>query len=606
MSATTKADNAAGGLGRWLMVGGIVVAAGVLSSLYAINEYASGTAVLEQDANTNAGRFESVYRESTDSRLTMLTLGLDILLQDDAIRTHFAAGNRDALAKIVVPLYLERLKPRYDLEQLNFFTPPAIVYLRADDPKIFGNDLSGVRRSILLAGERRQMVAGMETGLGGTVALRAVAPIFDGAKLVGTMGVGDGIIDHLKKAAEVSGMQFALGLDRAIAEKSERNPDPKNDAIQGKDIFTTYSSTQVGQVLRAVEFDPRAYKSQLTDVHGRMVFLKTFPLNNISGVPSVVIATMLDLTDAFAEVRMSAAIKGIILFLLISVVGSVGVTRFRAMQQSLQKALLGQRKELEDKTAALQAAQAKLKDVEALKRSFLNNLVTALSEPLQAVSGQLQAVGPSVENVLRGSADAGDRGQIIGQLRQAVWKTTRASRSIGDYQQLELFRQGLVKVDTPLVNLAQVVQQVLEEDVVATARLSGLDIAADVPGNLPRTRVDAGLLRRALAGLIHAMGESGASGRLILSAAVDADAWLAIRMGGASFPQGQAPAAAMVDGARTFLAQFKTNPGIPSEGEVSLGLALSLSIVEFFGGRLTALPGDDGQAGYLVQLPAVR
>ena len=81
---------------------------------------------------------------------------------------------------------------------------------------------------------------------------------------------------------------------------------------------------------------------------------------------------------------------------------------------------------------------------------------------------------------------------------------------------------------------------------------------------------------------------------------------MTIRMVGASFPANCEPTAAAIDGARDFLARFKTAPGIPSEGEVSLGLALSLSIVEFFGGRLTALPGSDGQAGYLVQLPAVR
>lgn len=610
MSAPKTASDAkqASGLGRWLVIGGVVIVAAALSALYGVNEYSTGVKVLVDDAAANANRFESVYRENTETRLHTLRLGLDILLQDDQIRDAFAKNDRERLSAKVTPLFNEVLKPRYALEQLNFFTPPAIVYLRTDDPKVFGNDLSAVRRSIVLAGERRQMVSGMETGLGGVVALRAVAPIFDGGRLVGTMGVGDGIADYLANAAEASGLSFALGLNRIVAERAERSPDPKNDAIHGEDVFTIYSSPAVGQILRTVSLDPRKFEPVLTDAAGRTIFIKTFPITNISGVPTVVVATLLDLTDAIAAVKQAAGIKAVILFLVMSVAGALGVTRFSAMKKALEQALVGQKRELEEKKVALEAARAKIKDIEQLKRGFLNNLVAALNEPLHAISGQLQAVGPAVDGALRGSPhiDADQRVGVVDTLRQAMRDTSRASRSISDYQQLELFRQKMVKVDTPLVSIASVIKNVLEEDVAASLRLTDLTVDLQAPDDLPRTRVDAGLLRRALAALIHEAAEGEGAGRLTISAYVDVDSWLAIQLSGPIFADDQAPTPATIETARRFWTEFSAKPSAPAIGDSSMGLALAIVIIDYFGGRLSAAPEGADNPGFIVQLPAAR
>lgn len=597
-------DSAREGTKSWLSLAIVIIAAGVLSGFYAINEYAGGTGILINNARANAERFEGIYRVTSEKRLNTLRFVLEILSQDDEIVGAFRRDERVALAAKVVPLFKEVLHARYGMDQLNFFTPPATVYLRADDPAVMGHDLSAVRKTVVMAAERRQMVSGMETGLGGVVALRAVIPVLDDGRVVGTMGVGDAITDFLNAAAATSGMEYALGLDRAIADKAERAPDPAKDAIQGKDVFFAFSSPLANQVLRQIEINPRASASELRSFGTRTIFIKTFSLNNFSGVPTVVVATLLDLTEGFSGVQQTTAVKSVILFLLVSIIGSVGIIRFRAMREGLRQVLMGQRLELAEKTAALEAAQAKLQDAEQLKRSFLANLAASLSEPLQAVAGQLRAIGPSVEAALQSASIPNvlqTPENIVGSLRAALWETTRASRHLSDYQQLELFRQGLVRIDTPLVALHLVAGQLVREDLAVLLRLTHLTVEAMVPSSLPRTRADAGLLRRALAALVIWVAQCGASGRLTITA-VSQDAWLYLTLTGPIFPPDTAPGEALLSRIRRATTQAAT----PEDSEVPLGLVLAAVIIEFLGGSLSTMATHQGRPGFIVRLLAAR
>src|SRR6185436_1551701 len=120
------------------------------------------------------------------------------------------------------------------------------------------------------------------------------------------------------------------------------------------------------------------------------------------------------------------------------------------------------RRELAEQVAFCNAAVAKLKEVDLIKRGFFTNLVTAVNEPLQAVAGQLATLVPAAEI-------AGDRG-ISDRLKFALAETSRLSHLIEDYQQIELFRQKLVKNEAPLVSLAAVAAKAVEEDLAVYLR----------------------------------------------------------------------------------------------------------------------------------------
>ncbi|MFX7870588.1 hypothetical protein ABTK02_21445, partial [Acinetobacter baumannii] len=85
----------------------------------------------------------------------------------------------------------------------------------------------------------------------------------------------------------------------------------------------------------------------------------------------------------------------------------------------------GERRKLEETTAALDAAKAKLKDIDLIKQGFFTNLVAAVSEPLQAVAGQLQSSIPVVDAALKSAAELSptERASLCDRLGFALAET---------------------------------------------------------------------------------------------------------------------------------------------------------------------------------------
>lgn len=605
MNATAQTDKARSGAGRWLLVAIVVVAAGVLSGFYGVNEYASGTKVLVDIAKADSERFETVYRDTSDKRLATLRFSLDILRSNGAITTAFSKDDRPALQAKVEGFFKNTLNKRYDFDQLNFFTPPATVYLRSDDPKVYGNDLSAVRRTVVVAGERRQMVSGMETGLGGVVALRAVAPVLDGARLVGTIGVGDAITRYLNLASSTAGMDYALGLNRQVAEKAERAPDPKNDTVLDDDVFTHYSTPETGQLMRSITFKPRATDSTLLAQGGRNIFVRTFVLNNFAGVPTVVIATLRDLSAGFIDVRNAVAVKAALLFLVVSILGSIAVVKFQSIRDGLQGAMTRQRKELEKVTADLAAAKGKLEAADQLKRGFFTNMVLSLNEPLQAVVGQLQNVTPTVDAVLAGAnaPDVAGRDVVAGRLRFALTETSRFSHLVADYRGLEELRGELAAAGKQAVALAPVVALALEEDLALARRLPHLKMTSTVGSDLPKVNATEEALRRAVTNLVE-YAERGAGRGTVVIAAAAVDKMVKVTITGTAFEMAGVPTADLLNEAQQFLWRLSASPASFASSGALIGVLQAQAIVQAFGGKLDVVPAGSGQPGFAFTLPA--
>src|SRR5258708_19433104 len=102
---------------------------------------------------------------------------------------------------------------------------------------------------------------------------------------------------------------------------------------------------------------------------------------------------------------------------MISAIGSFAYVRFGQIRERLTGVVGRQRKEHAERVAFCDAAVAKLKEVDLIKRGFFTNLVTAVNEPLQAVAGQLATLVPAAEK-------AGDRG-ISDRLKFALAEPSR-------------------------------------------------------------------------------------------------------------------------------------------------------------------------------------
>ncbi|MGY4285308.1 HAMP domain-containing protein [Bradyrhizobium sp. LM2.7] len=64
--------------------------------------------------------------------------------------------------------------------------PPATSYLRVHQPAKFGDDLSGFRKTVLIANQERRVVVGLEGGVAG-LGIRGVVPIAQSGKHLGSV-----------------------------------------------------------------------------------------------------------------------------------------------------------------------------------------------------------------------------------------------------------------------------------------------------------------------------------------------------------------------------------------------------------------------------------
>jgi hypothetical protein len=598
------AEAAKGGssTGKALIVILVMAAAAVVSAFYAINEYASGTGAIVKNADRNSDRFEAVFRDLVQARFRAMNLAADVMQQSRVTVEAFAHDDRAALVSRMDPFFKETLEKTHGVAQLNFWLPPAKLYYRAGDPKSFGQDLSAFRRSVVAANERRQRISAIETGAGGVIAIRAIVPVVVDDKHIGVVEYATGFEIPLERASSTTGLKWAVGVMKEVSERVERPADPKVDAWKGNDVFYLYSDPITGEIMRAADFDPRAKTYTLTKAVGKTMFVKTFPVLNFSGVPTIVVATSLDVTEGFAEVFQSVAIKTGILFLAITLLGSFGLLKFGQMKDGLNRALNRQKLELEERAAACDAAVAKLKEVDIVKRGFFTNLVGAVSEPLQAVAGELQSVSPTVQAVAdKQDLDPAALETLRRRFAFALSETTRLSRLVSDYQQLELFRQKLVKADTPLLSLPEVVGRVINEDLAAYRRLPQLTISSAMPADLPATRADGDLLRRAFAGLVGYAAQRGGQGKIALTGRVDESGWLEMTVAGTAFAAAGAPDDSLLDESRQFLARIGASPSAEPNAAPLVSVVLSRVIIEFYGGNLEA--SSTKNPGFVIRLP---
>jgi K+-sensing histidine kinase KdpD len=231
-----------------------------------------------------------------------------------------------------------------------------------------------------------------------------------------------------------------------------------------------------------------------------------------------------------------------------------------------------------------------------IKRGFFNNLVIAIAEPLQAVSGHLAALAPKADS-------AGDKG-LAEALAFPQSEMARLSRLVTDFHQLELFRQGLVKTNAPLVMLADLVSRCIEDDLANYRRLPNLTIAMAMQADLPPTRADGDLLRRAIGSLVGFAAHRSGQGEVRFSGDQDAKGWLVLRITGTAFSGEARPNEMLLEQAGQFLTKVAEVGNAATQANSLIGLALARTIVEFYGGTLDAVEAEE--PGFIIRLPAAN
>jgi methyl-accepting chemotaxis protein len=127
----------------------------------------------------------------------------------------FANGNRNRLFEEFSPAF-QSLKKRFNLFQFQFHKSPAVSFLRMNDPKKFGDDLSSFRHTVLFVNTQKAGVRGLETGRTG-IGLRGVEPIFYKGRHFGSVEFGGDLLPVLENIKRAFGVEVGISLSQPAA-----------------------------------------------------------------------------------------------------------------------------------------------------------------------------------------------------------------------------------------------------------------------------------------------------------------------------------------------------------------------------------------------------
>lgn len=575
----------------WVMTGLVLVAL-LVASFIGISAYKTRTDHIIELAEAKFKKFEVIFEELVKSRYKAMGLGADTLLLDHELIHAFEDRDRKKTAKELDDFY-ESVRKRHDLIQINLYIPPATLFYRAHHPELAQMDMSKVRHSVVEVSKNQQRLMVVETGAGGVVGIRALVPVFKEEVFQGAIEFVTSFHFPLEEAADRTEMGWAFGITEAVWKNTERPNDDKMDIKKGNDIYFEYSDSAIQKIIKAADFDPRATDFIITESEDKTVFIHSLKVPSFNGEPVVTVAVVGDVTAKFASAMIEACIRFALAFVVLSLLLVLGYLKLDAIRAGMMGSFGAQRQMMETQIALGEVAIQKVKDFEMVKRRFFSQLMSSISEPLLAITGQLK----TATRVLGvGDVDAPRK-----NLAFALTESENLMRLVADYEQIEVFRQGLAKSNSSLMSVAASMER-LQADVSLYQRFPQFHVRTQTQPDLPATRGEPLLVEKALYNLVAYAAHLSGQGEVMLTLSQDSDKWLLISLSGSAFAGANAPTEKLMDETRQFLEKMAA--GLSHEGgnKTLIGLVLARLIFENFGGSL-GVSGDDSP-GFIVRLPA--
>jgi len=574
---------------------GLVLGSALISIFYATSTYKTQTEHVVELADGRSKQFEVVFTELKQARFRAMGIGADTLLRSRVTMDPFIKRDRASLAAQIDPFFAF-LKEKHALNQINFWIPPSTMFYRAGAPELGQFDGSKFRASVVAANARQERIMAVETGQGGIIAIRGIVPVIWEDKFYGVIEFVSDFSIPLQGASVESHFKWATSITKERFATVERARNEKEDAEKGDDIYINYSDAATRDIIKAIDFDPRSKEHKIVDNDGQKIYVKAFPIYNFVGKPTITIAMVDDLTDQFNAAFKSAVIKGGILFLLLAAALVAGYSKLDHLRTGFLGSIGAERKAFRERMARGDAAIEKLKDLETLKRRYFSSLMTAINNPLLAVSGQISGIKQAFE-----TGNTPNKEDIDNRVDFSIHEIDSLRHLVADYEQIELFRQSLVNVDAKLVSIPAVLDDVLKS-LDLSKRLPNLQVNLDIADGMPSTYGDNRLLASAISRLITHTTHASGSGQLNISLRSNGEDSLLLSFSGSAYTGSLAPTAALLDEARQFIAELST--GFISDGkrEKLIGLILAKVVFEHFGASLEA--GSSDAPGFRVRFPA--
>jgi methyl-accepting chemotaxis protein len=246
------------------------------------------------------GIVEASLNDSANKALARAELIADL----PSVKKLFAAGDRDGLLAELKTVYANQ-RARYMASQAQFHVPPAKSFLRLNDPKKFGDDLTAFRPMVVAAIRKKAPMKGMTVARSGP-GIFGIIPVNDETgKFIGTFEIGIDVGPVLSNLKAAYGFDLAFFIEERILRQYAKGVKPERLGEQnrvGKYIRFETTNSQMMKILAnaddlAVVNEPTTY---VRVVNGRTRGVVLIPVNNTAGTQLGVIAVSQDFSASRA------------------------------------------------------------------------------------------------------------------------------------------------------------------------------------------------------------------------------------------------------------------------------------------------------------------
>jgi methyl-accepting chemotaxis protein len=277
----------------------VAVACGVLGTFSIMQQRALTQLALEQQLKL---QYDSVIAaldyEGRAALAVSTTIAALPQVADIAIK-----GDRDALSALLADAN-KALKAQ-GIPLMNLISPPATIFLRVHDPKVFGDDISARRLTVVTANNTGKPIVGVEQGRD-ALGIFAMTPILRDGKSLGVIDIG---VAFGKEFVDRAKNRF--GIDLAVH---------WYDGKAFKKLSSTFDQAVATQDELKSAFDGAASHRDATfDGHPAAVYLGQ--IKNYAGQPVAVLEVVKD-TTAY-EAAASSSQRNLMLGTAVILAGAV-------------------------------------------------------------------------------------------------------------------------------------------------------------------------------------------------------------------------------------------------------------------------------------------
>jgi methyl-accepting chemotaxis protein len=262
----------------------VAVACGVLGTFSIIQERALMRLALDQQLKL---QYDSVMAALDYEGRAALAVSA-VIANLPPVAEAVAKGDRDALMPLL-QAPLSAIKPQ-GMPLISFHTPPATAFFRVHEPKIFGEDISARRKTVVVSNTTGKPIVGVEPGRD-SLGVFAMTPIMRDGKSVGVVDIG---VSFGKPFVDNAKLRF--GVDLAVYRFDGKAFSPLASTLGD-------GSTATQEELKSA-FDGGTLRRDAT-LNGHPAALYLGQIKNYAGQPVAVIELVKDTTEYEAAATSS-------------------------------------------------------------------------------------------------------------------------------------------------------------------------------------------------------------------------------------------------------------------------------------------------------------